>query len=86
MKKGKIHKPDGAITNTFRVIINGRSIKPDMTMQAINADVHFTSNEHGEILSVYDPSTKREVAMPFGEVEELIRTTRAALAGKDNIE
>lgn len=50
-----------AATNTFETTVKGFSINPQTFKgQDINARVMFTSDNEGETLSIYDPSTKNK--------------------------
>ena len=64
-----IFKPPEAKTNTYFACIRGTSIFPaTMKGQTINAGVHFTSDDAGETLSVFDPSTKKQIILPGEDV------------------
>ena len=78
----KYEKSPGATTNTYHAFIKGISTNiNDLKYQNVNVKVMFTSDEHSETLSFYDPISKRQVTVPFGEVESLINYVRK---GKDN--
>ena len=73
----KISKAKGATTNTYEANIEAVSVcVVKQKWQRVIANVMFTSDEQGETLSVYDPTTKKHVLVPFGEVEELVEYVR----------
>ena len=73
----KIKKSPMAKTNTYEAEITGMSISPaTLKGQHVNALVMFTSDAHGETLSIYDPTTKKQVVVPFEPVEVLIEHAR----------
>ncbi len=72
-----IYKPPEAKTNTYFACIRGTSIFPATSKgQAVNAEVRFTSDAAGETLSVFDPSTKKQIVLPFEDVWKLIQRAR----------
>lgn len=73
-------KAPGAKTNSYVTEIKGcASIFPKtLKGQSVNASVMFTSDERGEMLSVFDPSTKKQIVVPFEPVILLIEHTRNA--------
>ena len=78
---GKISKAPGARANTWRLNIRGLSVSPDtMEWHYIQIDTMFSS-EGGETLSFYDPTTKQQIVLPFGEIERLAAHARAAREG-----
>ena len=75
----KIKKAPGSATNSFVLEVKGMSVRTkSMDFQSIKASVIFTSDSHGETLSVYDPSTKKQIQLPFEPLEELIERARKA--------
>lgn len=74
---GKIQKVPGAMTNSFMTEMKGFSLYPQtLKSQHINTTVIFTSDDHGETLSVFDPTTKKQIIIAFEEIEKLITYTR----------
>ena len=79
----KINKATGTTTNTYEAEIKGMSACPaKMKFQHVNASVMFTSDSKGETLSILDPTTKKQIILPFGKVEELAGYVRDARTQK----
>ena len=73
----RIKKSPMARTNTYETEITGTSVFPaTLKGQHVNVLVMFTSDAHGETLSIYDPTTKKQVVVPFEPIEVLIEYTR----------
>ena len=73
----KFEKSPKAKSNSFGLTIKGLSANPlTNKSQVINAGVLFTSDDHGETLSIFDTATKRQIILPFEEVEQLIAHVR----------
>jgi hypothetical protein len=82
--KNVIEKAQGAVSNSFVTVVKDCiSVHPEtLKGQCIDARIMFTSDEHGETLSVFDPATKKQIVMPFEQVEQLIfRTRRERVSG-----
>jgi hypothetical protein len=75
--KEKIKKAPGVQTNSYVAEIKSLSVFPQtQKRQAVNAKVLFISENNGESLHILDPSTKKQIILPFGPVEALIEHTR----------
>jgi hypothetical protein len=73
----KITKAPGAKFNSFTIDIKGLSMFPETQKgQLIEAVVTFTSDDAGETLSMVDPTTKKQIVVPFGSIEQLVAHTR----------
>ena len=71
----KIKKPPGSVLNTYETEIEDLSSK-GFKMKRIKIIIKFTSDERGEILSVIDPTTKRQITLPYEVIEQLVIHTR----------
>ena len=77
----KISKAKGATTNTYEAEMKGLSACPiKMKFQHVNVNVMFSSDSEGETLSILDPTTKKQIILPFGEIERLAGYVRNARA------
>ena len=82
--KEKIKKAPGATSNSYVTEVKGFSvITQSGKWQAVNAAVFFTSDEAGENLDIVDPTTKKQIVLPFGPIERLIEFVRNKRVERD---
>ena len=77
MKQTTFKKAPGASTNTYHAVVKGAVVRhghPSFIPTVVNA--MFTSDTHGETLSLQDFNTGNQVMLPFEVVQELIEFVR----------
>ena len=79
----KIRKSQGASKNTYETELKGLSACPEkMKFQHANMLAMFTSDGKGETLSILDPTTKKQIVVPFEQIAELVGYARSIRNGE----
>jgi len=72
-----MRKAKNAQSNTFAEYMDGITAKGRSgKIHRVKVKAVFTSDEHGESLSLYCPSNDTMILVPFEQVERLIEHTR----------